>query len=86
MTRPFFPPRATSAAPVTLAKPMPQPTQAQRRIVSAAEMMFIEACSSLRPEQLEEIAANVWTARFGAARAERMGERIGTLSHLKGRV
>lgn len=52
---------------------------------STAELMLIEALGAFRAEQLPEVLANVLTSRFGAAQAERIGERIGTLGHMKGR-
>lgn len=52
---------------------------------STAELMLIEALGAFRAEQMPEVLANVLTSRFGAAQAERIGERIGTLGHMKGR-
>ncbi len=84
MTRPFLPARATTAAPVMAAAP--RPTQAQRQMHSTAELMMLEALSGIRAEEIPALIANALVARFGAAQAERIGERIGSLACMKGRV
>lgn len=70
-------------------KPEPEPIKRADRALfispSTAELMLTEALGAFRAEQLPEVLANVLTSRFGAAQAERIGERIGTLGHMKGR-
>ena len=66
--------------------PTPRPTAAQTRNATAAEAMLTEAMRDVRAENLPELLAGVLVSRFGAVAAERIGERVGTLAHMAGRV
>ena len=60
-------------------------TQAQARELTEAEQMVGEAFARLQPEAIAEITARVLTARFGAARTERVGELIARAGHMAAR-
>ena len=64
----------------------PRPTHAQRVMQSTAEMMMLDALSGMRAEDIPALIATALVARFGAAQAERIGERIGSLACMQGRV
>ena len=63
-----------------------RPTAAQMRNRDTAELMLAEALSGLRAEDIPALLSGVLVARFGAAKAEWIGERTGGMCHLKGRV
>ncbi|MCA3506876.1 MAG: hypothetical protein IOD01_06250 [Rhodobacter sp.] len=60
-------------------------TQAQARERTEAEQMVGDAFARLQPEAIAEITARVLTARFGAARTERVGELIARAGHMAAR-
>lgn len=63
-----------------------RPTAAQIRTASSAELALTQALQQLRAEEIPDLLSAVLVARFGAATAERIGERTGTMCHLRGRV